>query len=1070
MRLFSITNWRMLAGLIVSTALGLSSTSALAQGEPENGPPTNRPRVHALINARIITSPGEVRETGTIIIRNGVIDKVSDGVDVPPDARVWDLSGHTIHAGFIDASVPVDSPDSLPASTALHWNDKVRAQFNALEAAGLAQNEIDELRKLGFTTAQLVPDSGVFRGTAVTVALTDADGPEWVYNRYGPTIVTFESGGWGSGYPSVLIGVNALIRQTLLDAQWFAVCWDMYRANPFGLEPPTPNDALAALRDVVDGRGRTFWVETSDEFDLFRAKRLAREFDLHVMVRGSGTEYRRLGEVLEANVPIVLPIRFPDRPDIASAEDADQLTLRTMLEWEQAPTNPRRLLRGGATIALTTDLLDKRSDFIKFLRRAMDEGLTEDEALAALTTTPARLLGQHLSMGRIERGMAANLVVIDGQKELFGKDRKVRAVWVNGDVHLIEREPKAGADGRWDVSLEEHADVSIRISDQKKKIKVSVTVGEEKADANGIDLRVERLSFVAPGRLFGRTGWDQWTGVITGSTMVGEVRDANGQRYAFTAELVEAGSESSEDEAAEEAGEADTDEADDQNDGAEEEDTEETDDEGDDEDDAEKDDDAVELAPESYPIPLGAYGRLEASSRPEIVVIRNATVWTSADQGIIENADVIVRNGKFAEVGSGLSIPSDATIIEGKGKHITPGLVDAHSHTGIERGSINEGSQAISAEVRISDAIMPDDVDWYRQLAGGLTTANQLHGSANPIGGQNSVVRLRWGSGRNGFVFDSATPGIKFALGENVKRPNSRANPPRYPRTRMGVESLIRSAFLAARDYADAWERYEEGEDSDQRRYPPRRDLELDALAEILRGERLIHCHSYRQDEILMLMELAEDLGFTVGTFQHVLEGFKVADEIAAHGAAASTFSDWWAYKIEVYDAIPHNGAIMQEQDVLVSFNSDSDELARRMNTEAAKAVRYGGVDPAEALKFVTINPAIQLGVDDRVGSIEVGKDADFVVWSGNPLSTLSRCEQTWIEGEQYFSLEEDARMRQWAQTERQRLIQKILRDAHKDPDKAKDKKDDGPMNERARKPQQYDHLECMDCAVGGER
>lgn len=453
--------------------------------------------------------------------------------------------------------------------------------------------------------------------------------------------------------------------------------------------------------------------------------------------------------------------------------------------------------------------------------------------------------------------------------------------------------------------------------------------------------------------------------------------------------------------------------------------------------------DEYEKAPEAYPTPLGAFGLLEPQPRPAAVLVRDATVWTSAEAGILENTDVLVRDGQIAQIGRNLAAPADAVVIDAAGKHLTAGLIDCHSHTGIDRGSINEGTQAITAEVRIQDAINPDDIDWYWQLAGGLTTVNQLHGSANPIGGQNSVVKIRWGQGAERFRFEGAKPGIKFALGENVKQANWGDNyTSRYPQSRMGVESLIRSAFLAARDYIDAWDRYNSGAATKARAYPPRRDLELEALAEILKGERLVHCHSYRQDEILMLIRVADGFGFRIGTFQHVLEGYKVASEIAAHGAGASCFSDWWAYKFEVYDAIPHDGAIMHNAGVVVSFNSDSDELARRMNTEAAKAVRYGGLDPAEALKFVTINPAIQLAIDDRVGSIEVGKDADFVIWSGSPLDTFTRCEQTWIDGRPMFTLETDAQLREVAHSERQRLIQKVLRKNLKNPEKTKDKGD----------------------------
>ncbi len=307
--------------------------------------------------------------------------------------------------------------------------------------------------------------------------------------------------------------------------------------------------------------------------------------------------------------------------------------------------------------------------------------------------------------------------------------------------------------------------------------------------------------------------------------------------------------------------------------------------------------------------------------------------------------------------------------------------MDCHSHTAISKG-VNEGSHAVTCEVRIGDVLDPTDVSMYRQLAGGVTAANLLHGSANPMGGQNQVIKFRWGALPEELKFADAMPGVKFALGENVKQSNwGDKFKTRYPQTRMGVEQLIRDRFRAAQEY-DAAMKKKEG-------LPPRRDLQLEALAEILNGKRLIHCHSYRQDEVLMLLRLAGEFKIKIGTLQHILEGYKVADEIAAHGAGASSFADWWAYKFETYDAIPDNPAMMHGRSVLTSVNSDSDDLARRLNTEAGKSIKYGGLSPEEALKLVTIYPAKQLQIDARTGSLEPGKDADFVIWSGQPAFQL---------------------------------------------------------------------------------
>ena len=427
--------------------------------------------------------------------------------------------------------------------------------------------------------------------------------------------------------------------------------------------------------------------------------------------------------------------------------------------------------------------------------------------------------------------------------------------------------------------------------------------------------------------------------------------------------------------------------------------------------------------------------------QPAVVLVRNATIWTSGPQGRLEGADLLVRDGKIAAVGLGLSAPPAARIVDGTGLHVTPGLIDAHSHTAVV-GAVNEATHISTAEVRIADVLDPNDVDLYRQLAGGLTLANVLHGSANAIGGQNAVIKLRWGAGARELLFAEAPPGIKFALGENPKQSNWNVTEKRFPQTRMGVQEILRAKFQAARDYRRAWE--EHSASKRENVVPPRRDLELETLLEILDGKRLVHSHSYRADEILMLIRVAEEFGFRVATFQHALESYKVADEVARHGAGASIFSDWWAYKHEVIDAIPWAGAIDWQKHVLVSFNSDSSELARRMNLEAAKAVRYGGVPEEEALRFVTLNPARQLGVDDRVGSLEPGKDADFAIWSGHPLDSTSICLETWIEGRKYFDRAADLELRPALEAERAALVAKARADEQAEKAKKKDEKKEG--------------------------
>ncbi|MEP6662867.1 MAG: amidohydrolase, partial [Verrucomicrobiota bacterium] len=411
-------------------------------------------------------------------------------------------------------------------------------------------------------------------------------------------------------------------------------------------------------------------------------------------------------------------------------------------------------------------------------------------------------------------------------------------------------------------------------------------------------------------------------------------------------------------------------------------------------------------------------------TNPPALLILNATIWTSGSAGILTDAGIVISDGKIEQIGLiNLGGKGPMLEIDAKGLVITPGLIDCHSHSMI-LGAVNESSLPSTAQVRIGDVINAETDNIHQQLAGGLTTANELHGSANPIGGQNCVIKLRDGADAEDLKFEGAMPGIKFALGENVKQSNwGDKHTTRFPQTRMGVHSFFENRFTAAQEYMKEWERYKSSGG-----LQPRRDLELETIAEIIRGERLIHCHSYRQDEILSFLRTMESFGVKIGTFQHVLEGYKVADEIAAHGAGGSTFADWWAYKFEVYDAIPYNGSLMRERGVTVSFNSDSSDLARRLYTEAAKAVKFGGTPEIEALKFVTINPAKQLHIDNRVGSLEPGKDADFVIWSKSPLDSTTVCLQTWIDGKKYFDRDLETKRIADLAAERAALIAKAKR------------------------------------------
>jgi imidazolonepropionase-like amidohydrolase len=423
---------------------------------------------------------------------------------------------------------------------------------------------------------------------------------------------------------------------------------------------------------------------------------------------------------------------------------------------------------------------------------------------------------------------------------------------------------------------------------------------------------------------------------------------------------------------------------------------------------------------------------------PAVTVIRNATILT-VSHGTIEHGSILIKDGKIAEVGASVNAPKDAQVIDAAGQFVMPGIIDCHSHIAAE--SINEGSVSVSSMVNMAEILNPEDVDIYRDLAGGVTAANILHGSANAIGGQTLVIKLRWGQPAAKLPFEGALPGIKFALGENPKRSNFSipGQPKRYPATRMGVEETIRGAFSAARDYRKTWGEYNKRFAAGEKNLiPPRRDLRLDPLVEVLEGKRYVHSHCYREDEILMLLRVAKEFGFKVRTFQHVLEGYKIADELAAAGVGASTFSDWWAYKVEAYDAIPYNAALMTRRGVVVSINSDDAEEATHLNQEAAKSMKFGGLSHDEALKMVTLNPAMQLGIDKRVGTIDVGKDADLAIYNRDPLSAYAVVQKTLIDGRVYFDRQRDIAERSEREKEKKALVDKFKKAAEKKPEEKK--------------------------------
>jgi imidazolonepropionase-like amidohydrolase len=659
-----------------------------------------------------------------------------------------------------------------------------------------------------------------------------------------------------------------------------------------------------------------------------------------------------------------------------------------MKEWNQRPSNPMVLATNGVPFALTTKGLKSMKDFKSNLMKAIDYGLDTDSALDALTTQPAQILGNS-KLGNLNVGSYANFLITSGA--IFDAKTTLYENWVNGSRTVFEDISKKDIRGNYSFTLNSDT-YELKISGTLSKLKSEIMSDSLKLSST---LKYEKdwmhLMFSSKDTI--QQNYIRVNAKIlpNSESILGTATFINGDPSNIELKHIDTSSQK---------------------------DTENTD---------KKEDSTPKMLPVSFP--NGAYGFTKLPEA-ETLLFKNATVWTNEAEGILERTDVLVQNGRISKLGKNLK-SSKAKIIDATGKHLTAGIVDEHSH--IAAASINESGQNSSAEVSIEDVIDADDVDIYRNLAGGVTTIQILHGSANPIGGRSAIIKLKWGETAKNLIYKNPPKFIKFALGENVKQSNW-GSFDRFPQTRMGVEQLYIDYFSRAKAY-DAQKKSGK---------PYRKDTEMEVLAEILNKERFISCHSYIQSEINMLMKVAEKFDFNINTFTHILEGYKVADKMKAHGVGASTFSDWWAYKYEVNDAIPYNASILNSMGVITAINSDDAEMSRRLNQEAAKAVKYGGTSEEDAWKMVTLNPAKLLHIDDKVGSIKVGKNADLVLWSAHPLSIYAQAEKTIIEGVTYFDKDRDIQLRKAIQTERNELILMMLKEKNKgmktQPVKKKDK------------------------------
>ena len=961
-----------------------------AQIEPVKDIHVNKPRVWALTHGMIHTEPGDFIKDGTIVIRDGKIEKVGRYIKIPLDAYEIDLEGAHVYAGFIDSWLTVKQ-DEKTTSPSQHWNSKIRADYRAKDDLKIKEKDLKALHSVGMTAAHVVPEKGIIKGQSDLVVLSKE--PISVSESVAQ-VLEFKASSWSDReYPNSLLGTIALIRQTIMDAEWYEKARAITEKFPADNEPVKHDASLAALEKFRANRLPMLFM-TNHEHTAIRALNICDEFNLNPWLLGSGFEYRRLEEIAKLKPFVILPLDFPAKPRVTDPFTALQYDTEQLKHWDLAPDNIARIQDKGLFFSLSSHGLKNKSQFRTNLKRIIDRGFSRDVALAALTTYPAEAMGVSKTLGKVQPGYMANLVIVDGN--YFDPKSRITSVWVGGEEYFVATKKSYSLKGKWKLTIgNKKYDLEfttpslnkdpLAYTYQPEKINAhlmgSIQVDNKKYVLREIKVFDQKISFTVDGIAFGMDGSISFNATVFKDEFLGAASDGVDLTIPFTAQrsvpakTVKPIRES-------------------------------------------KSDLTVHY-------PEGAYGIVEKRALPNAVLFSDATLWTCGPKGILEDWDILFVDGKIDKVAPDISVPrGSAMVINASGKHITPGLIDCHNHSAA--ASINEGAQSVTAEVRIRDVLNADDINIYRQLGGGLTCANILHGSANSIGGQNAVIKLRWGLGPNELLFKNAPQGIKFALGENVKQANW-AGTNRYPQTRMGVEQVIRDAFKAAQDYAHRWDTYRKNAKMQRVKVPPRRDLELEALAEILDGTRLVHCHSYRQDEILMLTRIAEDFGFTIATFQHVLEGYKVADRIAEHGAGASTFSDWWQYKYEVIDAIPYNGTLMTRNGVTVSFNSDDAELARRLNTEAVKAVKYGSLSEEDALKLVTINPAKQLQIDQWVGSLEEGKDADVVIWDGPPLSIYSQVEATWIEGIRYWSKGENKDLEIRDAQLRKDLIQKIL-------------------------------------------
>ena len=938
---------------------------------PLNGVADVRNVTYAFTNATVVKDAKTTISNATLIIKMGKIAAVGYGIVIPADAVVVDCSGKFIYPSFID--IYSDYGLATPVRTTAVFNFSAPTQFNSNTKGAFGWNQAIKSE----VNAALLFNADEIKAKALRE------------NGFG-IVLTHQKDGIARGTGSI-VDLSDRKENLAMIKEKAASFYSFNKGTSTQSYPGSLMGSIALLRQTfLDGQwyknkpsaegtnlSLQAWnnnlilpqiFEANDKWNDLRADRIGDEFGVQFIIKGGQNEYQRINEIKGTKASFILPLNFPAAIDVEDNNDARFVSLADLKQWEMAPTNPAAFEKQGINFCLTAADLKDAKQFLPNLRKAIQYGLSEKAALDALTKNPAQLLNMYGEIGSIEPGKLANFIITNGS--VFAEKTVILQNWIQGEKNTIKDDVGNSTRGRYTVKISSPTANKSFILEVKDNAVADIISADTISTKYSNDGKLVKINFdetkkAKKGyRLSGTNNGKQWNGTGTDSTGNMILWTAN-----FDGELPNKV-------------------------------------------DSIKKEKIISIGTLTFPNMAYGYKTLPQA---ETILFKNATVWTSEKEGTLTNTDVLVENGKITGIGKNLSAGA-AKIIDGTGKFLTAGIIDEHSH--IATASVNEGGHSVTSEVRIGDNLDPDDVDIYRQLGGGVTTSHILHGSANTIGGQTQLIKHRWGLNDTELKFAGADGFIKFALGENVKRTTSQNNN-RFPDSRMGVEQVQMDAFTRAKDY----ENLLKGTDAKN----VRRDLELDALVEIMNKKRFITCHSYVESEIIETMRMAEKFGFSINTFTHILEGYKVADKMKAHGANASTFSDWWAYKLEVQDAIAYNAAIMTKVGLNVAINSDDAEMARRLNQEAAKSVKYGGLTEEQAFDMVTINPAKMLHIDKQTGSIKKGKDADLVLWSDNPLSVYAKAEKTLVDGIVYYDIEKDAAMRKEIAAERTRIIQKLL-------------------------------------------